>query len=264
MIPHFCEGYVFYLKFVIIMSGELMKFEVSIEQFDGPLDLMLHLVKENKLDLFDLDMDVLASQYITFIHDMQTLHLEIASEYLEELASLIEYKSRKLLPREKVEVKEEYEQDQRERLVARLLEYQQYKEVSSYFKDSFDQRQKHFSRPLSTLVDDWKKSNDQGPLQDESVYSLMKAMQRVLKRHAILQPYESKITIKELSTEERVEQIKNKFIGMNERISFEECCNDCINLHMVIVTFLGILDLIHQKWLSYTIDDQEEIWIWKG
>lgn len=71
-----------------------MKFEVSIEQFDGPLDLMLHLVKENKLDLFDLDMDVLASQYIAFIHEMQTLHLEIASEYLEELASLIEYKSK--------------------------------------------------------------------------------------------------------------------------------------------------------------------------
>ena len=104
-----------------------MKFHVSIEQFDGPLDLMLHLVKENKLDLFDLDMDVLASQYIDFIHEMQTLHLEVASEYLEELASLIEYKSRKLLPREKVEVEEEYEEDHREQLVQRLLEYQQYK-----------------------------------------------------------------------------------------------------------------------------------------
>lgn len=264
MIPHFCFTYIFKLKFVIIQLGDFMKFEVSIEQFDGPLDLMLHLVKENKLDLFDLDMDVLASQYITFIHDMQTLHLEVASEYLEELASLIEYKSKKLLPREEVEVKEEYEEDQRDRLVARLIEYQQYKEISNYFKDSFSQRQKHFTRPSSSLIEGWKKSNDSAPLKEQSAYYLMKAMHRVLKRQALLNPYETKMTIKELSTEERVEQIKLKFNGLTSKMTFEECCHDCIDLHMVIVTFLGILDLIHQKWLSFTIDENEEIWIWKG
>ena len=74
-----------------------MKFTVTIDQFEGPLDLMLHLIKENKLDLFDLDMNVLTTQYIEFIHQMKNLHLEIASEYLSELASLIEYKSKKLL-----------------------------------------------------------------------------------------------------------------------------------------------------------------------
>ena len=63
-----------------------MKFTVTIDQFEGPLDLMLHLIKENKLDLFDLDMNVLTTQYIEFIHQMKDLHLEIASEYLSELA----------------------------------------------------------------------------------------------------------------------------------------------------------------------------------
>ena len=81
-----------------------MEFKVTIDQFEGPLDLMLHLIKENKLDLFDLDMNVLASQYIDYIQKMEEIHLEIASEYLEELASLVEYKSRKLLPRNDVEV----------------------------------------------------------------------------------------------------------------------------------------------------------------
>ena len=99
-----------------------MEFKVTIDQFEGPLDLMLHLIKENKLDLFDLDMLVLANQYIDFIHQMKDLHLEIASEYLSELASLLEYKSRKLLPREEVVVEEEYEEEQqRQRLVERLL-----------------------------------------------------------------------------------------------------------------------------------------------
>lgn len=241
-----------------------MKFEVSIEQFDGPLDLMLHLVKENKLDLFDLDMDVLASQYITFIHEMQTLHLEIASEYLEELASLIEYKSKKLLPREEVEVQEEYEEDHRDRLVARLIEYQQYKEITSYFKDSFEDRQKHFSRPSASLISYWQKANENSPIENQSAYYLMKAMHRVIKRHTLLKPYETKITIKELSTEERVEQVKKMFMGSVERRSFYQCCQDCINLHMVIVTFLAILDLIHQKWLMYTVDENDTIWVWKG
>ena len=242
-----------------------MKFHVSIEQFDGPLDLMLHLVKENKLDLFDLDMDVLASQYIDFIHEMQTLHLEVASEYLEELASLIEYKSRKLLPREKVEVEEEYEEDHREQLVQRLLEYQQYKEVSQTLKLDYDQRQQHFTRPASSLIEQWQKKVEQGPLKDQSVYELMKAMNRVIKRHMNLEPYETKVTIKELSVEERVEQIQQRMTTLSDPVSFEILCQDCTNLHMIVVTFLAILDFIHQRWLVYLQKGKnDEIWVMKG
>jgi segregation and condensation protein A len=146
-----------FLKFVIIGSmGDSMDFLITLDQFEGPLDLMLHLIKENKLDLFDLDMNVLATQYIDYIHAMQNLHLEVASEYLSELASLIAYKSKKLLPRETVEVEEEYEEDQRDQLVARLLEYQRYKEVSLALKEDYEQRQLHFSRPVSSLVEEWK------------------------------------------------------------------------------------------------------------
>ena len=73
-------------------------FKVSIDKFDGPLDLMLHLIRENKLDLMDLDVSELTAQYIAYLNSMETLHLEIASEYMVELATLIEYKSRKMLP----------------------------------------------------------------------------------------------------------------------------------------------------------------------
>ena len=77
-----------------------MDFKVTIDQFEGPLDLMLHLIKENKLDLFDLDIDVLTGQYLIYLDSMDQLHLEIASEYLVELATLIEYKSKRLLPKD--------------------------------------------------------------------------------------------------------------------------------------------------------------------
>lgn len=240
-----------------------MHFTVSLEQFDGPLDLMLHLIKENKLELFDLDMDTLATQYIEYIHQAQDMHLEVASEYLTELASLLEYKSRKLLPREEVEVEEEYEEDNRQRLVARLLEYQKYKEVSEFFKNEFESRQRHFTRPVASLVDHWQVMQENDTLDTQSAYVLMKAMQRVIKRQVLLDPYETTVTIKELSVEERLDQLQSH-IKDNTSYSFEQLCQDCVDTHMVIVTFLAILDLIHQKWLTYTIDENEMIWIMKG
>lgn len=241
-----------------------MKFTVTIDQFEGPLDLMLHLIKENKLDLFDLDMNVLATQYIEFIHQMKDLHLEIASEYLSELASLIEYKSKKLLPREEVQVEEDYEEDQRTKLVARLVEYQKYKEISEKLRIDYENRQKHFTRPVSPLVEQWSIPIESDTLENQSPYELLKAMNRVLQRMILLKPYETKVTIKELSVEERLEQIKERLKDSNDMILFETLCDDCSSLHMVIVTFLSILDLIHQKWLDFTIDSEDHIYVKRG
>lgn len=241
-----------------------MKFTVTIDQFEGPLDLMLHLIKENKLDLFDLDMNVLTTQYIEFIHQMKDLHLEIASEYLSELASLIEYKSKKLLPREEVQVEEEYEEDQRTKLVARLVEYQKYKEISEKLRIDYENRQKHFTRPVSPLVEQWSIPIESDTLENQSPYELLKAMNRVLQRKILLKPYETKVTIKELSVEERLEQIKERLKDSNDTILFETLCADCSSLHMVIVTFLSILDLIHQKWLDFTIDSEDHIYVKRG
>lgn len=241
-----------------------MKFTVTIDQFEGPLDLMLHLIKENKLDLFDLDMNVLTTQYIEFIHQMKDLHLEIASEYLSELASLIEYKSKKLLPREEVQVEEDYEEDQRTKLVARLVEYQKYKEISEKLRIDYENRQKHFTRPISPLVEQWSIPIESDTLENQSPYELLKAMNRVLQRMILLKPYETKVTIKELSVEERLEQIKERLKDSNDMILFETLCDDCSSLHMVIVTFLSILDLIHQKWLDFTIDSEDHIYVKRG
>lgn len=241
-----------------------MKFTVTIDQFEGPLDLMLHLIKENKLDLFDLDMNVLTTQYIEFIHQMKDLHLEIASEYLSELASLIEYKSKKLLPREEVQVEEDYEEDQRTKLVARLVEYQKYKEISEKLRIDYENRQKHFTRPVSPLVEQWSIPIESDTLENQSPYELLKAMNRVLQRMILLKPYETKVTIKELSVEERLDQIKERLKDSNDTISFETLCDDCSSLHMVIVTFLSILDLIHQKWLDFTIDSEDHIYVKRG
>lgn len=240
-----------------------MEFKVLIDQFEGPLDLMLHLIKENKLDLFDLDMNVLTDQYLAYLDTMESLHLEVASEYLSELAALLEYKSKKLLPREKVEVNEEYEEDHRDRLVARLLEYQRFKEVSETLRDAYEHRQRKMEKPLSEETARWMKEQTEEHIVGNP-YELIKAMRRVLHRMALAHPYETKMKVNEMSVDERVLQIKERLKNWNGKMSFLQLCEDCSDLRMVIVTFLSVLDLIKHHILCFHIDDEEMIWIIKG
>ena len=179
-----------------------MGFEVETLKFEGPLDLMLHLIHEQQLDIFDLDMEVLTDQYIAYLHAMEDLQLEIESEYLVELATLIEYKSKKLLPRHSDELEDDYE-DPKDRLVRRLLEYQKYKEVSAALYDSFVERQDQLSKPLS--LDRFIKEADLDAQKVEGdPYDLLKAMNKVLRRLQLSRPLDIKVTQKELSPEERI------------------------------------------------------------
>lgn len=240
-----------------------MAFTVTIDQFEGPLDLMLHLIKDNKLDLFELDMDLLTDQYLHYLNAMESMHLEIASEYLAELAGLIEYKSKKLLPWEKVVIEEEYEEDQREKLVRRLLEYQRYKEISEQFEQKYEERQLMMSKPMSEETQKWLNTTVEGEFVGNP-YDLIKAMNRVLRRAALTHPYETRMTVKELSLDERVIQIKKRLKNWVGKMSFEELCSDCTDLHMIIVTFLSVLDLIKHKEITFHIDEEENIWIIRG
>ena len=224
---------------------------------------MLHLIKDNKLDLFDLDMNILTDQYLQYLNAMESMHLEVASEYLAELAGLLEYKSKKLLPREKVVIEEEYEEDQREKLVKRLLEYQRYKEVSAQFEQKYEERQLMMSKPISEETNKWVHTVTEAEI-DGNPYDLIKAMNRVLRRMALSHPLETRMTVKELSLDERVVQIKKRLRDFVGKMSFEDLCSDCDSLHMVIVTFLSVLDLIKHKEITFTLDAQDVIWIIKG
>lgn len=240
-----------------------MAFEVSIESFEGPLDLMLHLIKENKLDLLDLDMNILCDQYLEYINTMEQMQLEIASEFLSELAGLIEYKSKKLLPKVKVEIEEEYEEDQRDKLVRRLLEYKRFKEVSETFAKKYDERQRLMSKPISEQTTTWMKQNTSNEITGDP-YDLIKAMNRVLRRMSFETYAQTTVNVKEMSVEERNEQIEKRLKDFKGKMSFETLCKDCDSVHMVIVSFLSILDLIRRGFIYFHIDDNNEIWLLKG
>ncbi|MCR4951214.1 MAG: segregation/condensation protein A [Solobacterium sp.] len=238
-------------------------FKVTIEQFDGPLDLMLHLIREKELDLMDLDLNVLTDQYIAYLDSMASLHLEIASEYLVELATLIEYKSKKLIPGAKDELEAESEEELKARLVRRLLEYQQFKEVSSGLQYLFDSRQKRMTIPVSSEVQQW------GIPEEEIRYSgnpydLMKAMRRVMMRMQLAKPIETKLTVKEISMEDRELEVRAKLDRLPSTFRFEQLLDDVHDLPMFIVTFLSVLDLARQRKLVFTVDEDEVIWFSRG
>ena len=232
-----------------------MEFFVTIEQFEGPLDLMLHLIKEKELDLFDLDIDILTDQYIEYIHAMEQMKLDVASEYLLELATLIEYKSKKLLPNEPAELDDNYQQQQEVDLVNRLIEYKKFKEVSSKLDDLYQERNLKFDKPQSEIVNQWIEINEN--YESTSAYELIKAMNRCLKRFQLAQPYEVNITQKRISIEDRKKQLKVNIKRFGEIFTLSNTMYDCQDLYEVVITFLAVLDLVNENVLSFTIKDDE-------
>ena len=194
---------------------------------------------------------------------MEEMHLEVCSEYLVELATLIEYKSKKLLPKQEAELNDAYEVDPKDRLVRRLLEYQQFKEISEQLKQLYLDRQRQITKPISIESEEWIKANENQPVQG-SPYELAKAMTKCLRRMQLLRPIETKYTAKEISVEDRILQITARLADLPETFSFERLLEDCHEIHETIVTFLAILDMAHTHQLYFTVDDADTIWFRRG
>ena len=234
----------------------MVRFQVNLDQFEGPLDLMLHLIKEKKLDLFNLEVDVLIDQYIEYIHALDETQLEIASEYLVELASLIEYKSKKCLPvSDPILDVANYEKDTKDELVRRLIEYQKFKDVSQRLQTRYDERQLQMDKPadLSYLND----IDDKYHYYESDVYELIKAMEKCIARFHLSHPSQVQFTKSEISLEERMLQILQMITEDKLIYDFEEFIKDASSLNLFIVSFLAILELIRKGILAIdTVSDE--------
>ncbi|QIK70186.1 segregation/condensation protein A [Erysipelothrix sp. HDW6C] len=234
-----------------------MNFEISIEQFNGPLDLMLYLIKDKKLDLFDLNIVELADQYIAFLDGVRDQKLEVASEYLSELAGLIEYKSKRLLPRDKSELDAENVEDPENDLVRRLIEYQRYKEVSIELATRYEERSKQFSRPLSAgLFKQIKRELKETITYEQTPYDLMSAMAKVMERFRIANPQDVSIERVELSVDDVIGELRIKFRN-NTIYTLDKLLSESRSLQYLLVNFLAVLDMLRMGELkvSYQGDD---------
>ena len=223
-------------------------YEIRLDNFEGPMDLLLHLVKEKEMDLLNLEITKITEQYLAYIQQSQDLHLEIASEYLVMAAYLIETKSKILLPKEKVEIEDGYEPDPRQALINRLLEYKRYKDVVEALKIKQEERQAFFTKLKIP--------------ENLDTYSLILAMQKLMQRKIRLTPMKQAVAQKEISIEDRTNQIKAILHQRRyEKIPFEALFDEG-DKQVFVVTFLAILVLANQGELAIIQENQfDEIFV---
>lgn len=227
-----------------------MEYQVTVDQFTGPLDLLLHLIKEHDMDLLDLDVAAVCDQYLAYIQTMDPSLLEAVSEYLVMAAWLIEMKSKLLLPKTEIDEEDDYEAE-RKRMIERLIEKNRINGILEAFEASYDKRQTMHSK-IPSALEEYLPSGEETIPEGMEVYDLIKAMQRVMQRRALLQPLESKIARVEISIDKRTEQIRSYFLRHKDKtVDFEDLFDEG-DRYFAIVTFLSILVLVKNSELLIT------------
>ncbi len=214
-----------------------------IGDFSGPLDLLLHLIKKSKMEIFDVEISYITNQYLEYLNKMSEINLDIDSEYLVMASELIEMKSRRLLPKLNDEEEEGEDVLTEDELKRRLVEYQKYKESLDKFKSLEENRSNYYTKAperMSTYSEE-KLVND----GSVSVYDLLDAFQKLLERQKYSKPINTRVTRKELSVKERTVKIR-EILKTKKKLKFIELFDD-FSKPYVVVTFLSILEMTKNK-----------------
>ena len=191
-----------------------MLYKVRLEAFEGPLDLLLHLINRLEIDIYDIPMAELTQQYIEHLHAMRVLQLDELSEYLVLAATLLEIKSKMLLPVHEGEdfgdeMDFDLEDDPRDELVARLIEYRKYKEAAISLKESADERSDHFTKTPGDLAQ-FGEVVAVGTEDSLNVFDLIGAFQKMLDRKRLKAPLTASITKTEQSVGDKMDEIMGR------------------------------------------------------
>ena len=223
-----------------------MNYKIKLDEFEGPLDLLLHLIKQDNIDIYDISIDRITKQYLDYIEKMEELNINVAVSYLVMAAELMEIKSNSLLPHNK-ETNQEEEELTKESLIDKLVEYKKYKEITKNLKDLEAKRLNYYIKSpenIRSYVDDKYYSGD------SSIDDLIQAFQKYLERYELQKPLTAKVTNKEYSVKERKNSIRN-ILMTKKRVEFNELFNE-YNKGYIVVTFLSILEMAKEDELIIT------------
>ena len=227
-----------------------MSYEVKLDAFSGPLDLLLHLINRLEIDIYDIPMSELTEQYIDHIHAMQTLELNEASEYLVMAATLLAIKSRTLIPINEGEIDiEEFDVDEvdpREELVARLIEYKKYKEAATQLQELESERGQVFTKAPADLSEFM--SDEQMTMFDTNVnvYDMLSAFQKLMRRKQLKKPLATRIARQEISVKEQMRSVVNVLKQAGGKMMFSQLFK-YEDKSMLVLTFLTLLELMKRQ-----------------
>ncbi|MBE9536596.1 MAG: segregation/condensation protein A [Proteobacteria bacterium] len=218
-----------------------MDYEVKLDSFEGPLDLLLHLIKKHEVDIIDIPISMITQQYLESIEMMQMLDLDIAGEFILMAATLMHIKSKMLLPPGETEEGDEDEGDPREELVRRLLEYRKYKEAAQELdgkerlgRDSF----------LRGFFEDMEDNDEDEAIPEIGLFDLVEALKEVLKTVSEARMHE--VHLEPLSVQEKMLLLCER-LQRDGSVTFQALFEKDASRADVIATFLGLLELIKEK-----------------
>lgn len=241
-----------------------MSFTIKLKQFEGPFDLLLFFIERDELDIYDIPIARITSDFLDYIHQLEQLNIDLASEFILVAATLMRIKAKMLLPRKEVD-DEGNEIDPRQELVQRLLEYKRYKSVLEEFEAMELKRLQQASR--GNVNQELKKFAEKAFIEAEwesvTLFKLMKTFERMLvqfddRRH-VHKVYNFIYTV--LDQQEYIQDL----ISEKEKVSFEDIFTTCENRIHAIITFLALLELLNQQLLSITLGEgANNFWIGKN
>jgi len=217
-------------------------YQVKLDAFEGPLDLLLHLIDQLEINIYDIPVADITTQYLDYIHTMQHLELNIASEYLVMAATLLSIKSQTLLPKQDItEDIDMYEEDPREALIQRLIEYQKFKNAANNLEEREQEASQIFTRSPAVFEESEEKPHIvQG---DMSIYDMIGALNNLFQRKKWDMPLDTKITQTEIPLEQRMEELLHVVSQSHHGIAFEELF-PYQSKSQIVVTFIALLELM--------------------
>lgn len=218
-----------------------MTYNFCTSDFEGPLDLLLHLVKESKMDIYEINIHDIINQYIDFIHSMQEKNIDVASEYLVMSSELIHLKSKLLINRhdDEPEENDEFSFNSEEDLRNKLLEYEKYKEITKSFQELEEKRNEVYTKLPASLKEFYPEQHlEKGLFGIEDLYNVyLKFLDRQKKQ----EPLNTKITKKEINIEDKIKDIRS-ILNTKRKVNFIELISD-VTREGLIITFLSILQM---------------------
>jgi segregation and condensation protein A len=223
-------------------ESQLEDIRIKVQSFEGPLDLLVHLIRKHQVNVYDIPIALITEQYLQYLDLMQELNLDVASEFLVMAATLIHIKSRMLLPRPDPAQDDEAEEDPRDALVRRLLEHQKFKAAAELLHEKETIRSAQWGRPDSRIEaiagDDYEQE------LEVDLFSLLTAFRQVLERARERPPVP--LPPEEIPIERRIDQLLER-LSETEALGFQDLFDDVASRGEMITTFLALLEMIRLK-----------------
>ncbi|MBN1781702.1 segregation/condensation protein A [bacterium] len=238
---------------------EKESYRIRLSNFEGPLDLLLYLIRKEEIDIYDIPIAAITQQYLEYVELMKELDLEVAGEFILMAATLIQIKVKMLLPRDPDAPEEDEGADPRAELVRQLLEYKRYKEVAESLTDIEDRQRRLFPRKYFNWQKKYRKEETEVVLKEVSLFDLLTAFKNVIDN--MPQDVFHEVAEIGVTIEDQMEYLENR-LRESQQLSFTDLMHTLKHRLTVVVTFMAILEMIRtRRILIQQTETFGEIWI---